>query len=303
MKNLFQSDRAKTVVAVVGCFLLVLAVGTLGFLLIMPGAKGPDDGTLYLAPAPTTPATTPDVPTTTPPPPATPPPPTKATTKKVIPKPTSTQKAAAKDIPPVISHDPPKAGCTPTHTGTDAPKADVKNALLAAGHRHYWSGVQLDPHLTVPLPVITVPDNLMKAFAWQESGWQSTILACDTGIGTMQLMPDTVEQVNIRFGTSFDVNTLAGNTQLGAQYIEWLIMYFGIYNFDQHFDLAISAPLGPHGEQVTLLQAVTAAYNVGPGTISKAGSPEIDLDAAKGVPRAYSNNVIALMSNCPCSQY
>jgi len=299
MKNLFQSDRAKMVVAVVGSFVLVLALGTLGFLLIMPGAQGPDDRTLFLAPSPNAPATTLDVPATTPPPPTTTPPVTK-TTKKVIPKPTSTQKPASKDVPPDPHADPPIAGCTaPTHTGTDASKAEVKNALLAAGRQQYWVGVQRDPNLVGPLPVITVPDNLMKAIAWQESGWQSTILACDGGIGTMQVMPGTAHDVNFRFGTDFDVQTLTGNTELGAQLVEWLIMYFGIYYFSQNFDLDAVAALGPNGEPVSLRKAVIASYNVGRGAIQ---GPNHTLVFGE-VATAYYNNVNALTSSCPCSQY
>ena len=290
MKNLFQSDRAKMVVAVVGSFVLVLALGTLGFLLIMPGAQGPDDRTLFLAPSPSAPATTLDVPATTPPPPTTTPPVTK-TTKKVIPKPTSTQKPASKDVPPDPHADPPIAGCTaPTHTGTDASKAEVKNALLAAGRQQYWVGVQRDPNLVGPLPVITVPDNLMKAIAWQESGWQSTILACDGGIGTMQVMPGTAHDVNFRFGTDFDVQTLTGNTELGAQLVEWLIMYFGIFHFQKHFDLTTVEKAGPNGEELTLEKVVVAAYNVGPTALEQPdGSLKLGPTAT-----TYANNVLAL---------
>src|SRR2546430_1319176 len=75
-------------------------------------------------------------------------------------------------------------------------------------------------------PQITVPARLVYAVAWQESGWQSTIMACDGGIGTMQVMPNTATWMNQRFGTSFDVHALSGNAFLGGQYLAWLVAYF-----------------------------------------------------------------------------
>jgi len=65
--------------------------------------------------------------------------------------------------------------------------ADVKAALTKAAGTPYWSTVRNKPEgYSGDGSEITVPVNLMKAVAWQESGWQSTIIACDGGIGTMQ---------------------------------------------------------------------------------------------------------------------
>jgi soluble lytic murein transglycosylase-like protein len=135
-----------------------------------------------------------------------------------------------------------------------------------------------------------VPTDLMFAIAQQESGWQSTIMACDGGIGTMQLMPATVTQVNNRFGTAYDVNTLDGNTKLGAQYIEWLIMYFGIFHFQKHFDLTTVEKAGPNGEELSLEKVVVAAYNVGPTALEQ---PDGSLKLGP-VATTYANNVLAL---------
>jgi len=206
-----------------------------------------------------------------------------------------------KEIPPAPQPVQPAPGCTgPTRTGTDAPMADVKAALLAAGHHQFWNAGNAPDNLKHALPAITVPDNLIKAFGWQESGWQSTILACDGGIGTMQLMPGTVQQINDRFNASLDVHTLSGNTMLGAAYIEWLTVYFGAYYFGENYDLSTVSPIGPSGEQYSLLQMVTAAYNVGPGTLEQPDGKSLSIPSGA---LHYSNNVIALMSNCPCSQY
>src|SRR3954451_4881757 len=89
VKNLFQSDRAKMVMAVIGSFLLVLALGTLGYLLIRPSSNAADNSAKFVEPSITALPTTGDVPTTTPPPSTTTPPATKTTTKR-IPKPTTT---------------------------------------------------------------------------------------------------------------------------------------------------------------------------------------------------------------------
>jgi hypothetical protein len=273
-----------------GSVALVIVLVAVGLMLLSPGSK-PDPVSASDTQTSGSPSATAD-PTTTPP--ATTPPPAPTTTtssrKAVLPKPTVTVKPPAKEIPP--AQPPPPAtqpGCTPTYSGTAASKADVKTALLAAASQEYWKGVQLPADLTVPLPKITVPANLMMAFAQQESDWTSNVISCDGGIGTMQLMPGTVSQVNSRFGTNFDVNTLSGNTQLGAQYIEWLIMYFGIFHFQQHFDLSTVEKVGPNGEELTLERVVVAAYNVGPTVLEQ---PDGSLVLGP-VATNYANGVLA----------
>jgi hypothetical protein len=58
--------------------------------------------------------------------------------------------------------------------------AQVKAALATAAGTSFWSDQ----------PSILVPANLIDAIAWEESGWQSTIIACDGGIGTMQMISE-----------------------------------------------------------------------------------------------------------------
>ena len=155
--------------------------------------------------------------------------------------------------------------------------AQVKAALAAAAGTPFWSDQ----------PSIKLPPNLIDAIAWEESGWQSTIIACDGGIGTMQILPDTATWMNNRFGTNFNVNTLSGNPMLGAEYLEWLVRYFGDYAYGGNYSLS----------NQDLLNDVIAAYNVGPGAVDPtAGS--------SGIPNwQYVNNVEALMTNCPCLSY
>jgi soluble lytic murein transglycosylase-like protein len=237
--------------------------------------------------------------------------PTTATTATTSPvKPTTTsRKPAAKKAPmpaptahpvdvavPPPPHPAPVPGCAPSFVGANAAKADVKAALLAAAGRQYWANasnpplVAIDPpeggptptpEQTGPRAVITVPPALIEAVAWQESGWQSAIRSCDGGVGTMQVMGPTATWMNQRFGTGHDHTTLAGNAAIGAEYLEWLIAYFGENNFGHHYDIT----------DPDLLTAVLVGYNAGPGAVQFTGGHT--------VASRYATTVKALMSSQP----
>lgn len=220
---------------------------------------------------------------------------------KVTPKPVPT--AVAVPPPP---HSPaatsagtpsPGASC-PTYAGTNATTSEVKSALLSAGATQYWSQLpasQLPSQLNGgPPPPISVPPNLMEAVAWQESGWQSAIVACDGGVGTMQIMSDTATWMNNRFDTSYDFHTLSGNTAIGAEYLEWLVMYFGLFYFDNSFDLS-NTQVTNSGH--TLLDAVVASYNYGAGAVGQQ-------DGTITIPNpGYVDDVESLMTTCVCLSY
>jgi len=209
-------------------------------------------------------------------------------TRSPTPSPTKKAKAKVKTQPPPkdtrVAPPPPAVkpspGCTPSHWGTDAPKADVRKALDATAQRPYYQSK----------PQLVIPAKLLYAVAWQESGWQSTIKACDGGLGTMQMMPGTVDFLNkYVFGEGLDAKTLSGNTQLGGQYLAYLTKFFGDQLVPQTYDLQAS--------DTTLLNAVISAYNVGPGNVKLAQGWD-------GIPnQQYVNNVRALMDNCPCSAF
>jgi hypothetical protein len=221
-------------------------------------------------------------------------------TPKRIPTPTKKPNIALPPPPnspqvPPPTNAPSGASC-PSYAGPKAPMSDVKAALTKAAGTPYWRGASKPEGYSGDGSEITVPLALMKAIAWQESGWQSTIVACDGGIGTMQVMPGTASWMNQRFGTSHDVHTLAGNTALGAEYLQWLIMYFGLYYFGT-FDLNATASVGAGDAQMRLRDVVIAAYNVGPGALENA-------DGTLSIPnQRYVNNVVALMSTCECLAY
>jgi len=261
----------------------VMILGTAGFALIRSAlpdgaAAATPVGLASDSPSPSAAGetATPGTPTRT----ATPSP-TRTTAK---PKPSVTIKATRKPVnvptpPPPRKPASPPPNC-PTYYGPKAPFVDVRAALDRASGTAFWPSQ----------PGITVPRNLMHAIAWQESGWQSTIVACDLGIGTMQVMPDTAAWLNQRFIDSYDVKTLTGNTMLGAEYIEWLIKYFGDVYAESHYDLDIVLD---SEQQISMLDVVISAYNAGFGAV--------DTNSGLRIPNQhYVDNVRALMLSCPC---
>ena len=218
---------------------------------------------------------------------AAPPPPPTTAASRPRPRVSPSKKPTQVPLPPP-PHPPgpkpttPAPGATcPTYSGPAVPKATVRTALDAAAGTHFWPN---------SAPSISVPKNLMYAEAWQESGWQATIVACDGGIGTMQIMPATATWMNQRFGTSYDVHTVSGNTMIGAEYLEWLVKYFGDVYYQGSYDLTV--PADPGG--VSLLDAVVSAYNYGAGAVDPT-------KGRAGVPNWwYVDDVEALMTNCSC---
>lgn len=202
--------------------------------------------------------------------------------------------------PSVPPHTPPlQSSCKPSYSGANAPKADVAAALTAAAGttRTFPLAVPSGGRTSDTLPPL--PVTLVKAIAWQESGWQSAILACDGGIGTMQIMPGTASTMNAKYGTTSDPHTLAGNVQLGTQYLDWLVAYYGDSDFGGNYDLSPD----PVSGKTPLLDLVVAAYNAGAGNVHYSVSTDPATGAQVGVSTipnpSYVANVKALMSSAP----
>ncbi|ROT31088.1 transglycosylase SLT domain-containing protein [Micromonospora sp. HM5-17] len=197
-----------------------------------------------------------------------------------------------KPKPPVETNVPPApkpvndGGCTkPRYEGEAASRAAVKQALTNAAGRTYWP---------VSAPSIKIPLNLLKATAWQESGWQSNIIACDGGVGLMQVMPDTATWMNQRFEKSYDINDYQDNAYLGATYLAWLTKYIGDAFFDG--DYRLDADLCTSELNSCLLNAVISAYNFGHGAVVT--------DEGMRIPNPqYVRNVRALMTECECLSF
>ncbi|KAA2255455.1 transglycosylase SLT domain-containing protein [Solihabitans fulvus] len=303
-------SAATAVVAAAGVWALVATTGrdasaTLAQNTAAPSSTQPPSSASTGSSAPTTTTTVSSAaPTTTTAPTTRNTPGTVVAPKPVTPAPMPAPTAHAVAVPvPPAPHPAPVPGCAPSYSGTNASHSEVNSALLAAGAQQYWSGasnpplVAVDPpppadgsSSTAPPPAtptlgppakVTVPAALIQAIAWQESGWQSAIVACDGGVGTMQVMAPTASWMNQRFGTPYDFKTLAGNAAIGAEYLEWLIAYFGENYFGYHYDITNS----------DLLTAVIAAYNAGPSAVTFAGGHTVET--------AYSANVKSLMSKQP----
>jgi N-acetylmuramoyl-L-alanine amidase len=105
---------------------------------------------------------------------------------------------------------------------------------------------------------------LIKAIAWQESGWQQHVVSSSGALGVMQVMPATGGWVATELvGRPLDIaNSPSDNILAGVVYLEWLIRYTG--------------------DEYTAL----AAYYQGPGSVSRHG---LFADTVN-----YVNNVYAI---------
>jgi hypothetical protein len=272
--------RRGSTVAIAASFLAVVVLSGVAFALLRPDSAPALVDAGATTAIPSGPTATPSATGT--PVSATPTvPPTPRVTRTQVPIPTERPSEPAPPPPPPAPPGPPPStppsSCTQWNPAGDAPREVVRVALAEAGARQYWVGVSKPkgwPAESPYPPVITIPANLMYAVAWTESDWRSTVIACDGGIGLMQVMPDTAPWMNQRFNRSYSVSTVDGNAAIGAMYLEWLTMYFGLYYFGA-FDLETVAPLGPGGANVKLGDVVIAAYNVGYAAVENLnGTPE-----------------------------
>jgi soluble lytic murein transglycosylase-like protein len=166
-------------------------------------------------------------------------------------------------------------------------KSKVKAALKSAAARTYWNTEA--PQLKLNYP-------LVKAVAWQESGWQTNIHNCDGGTGVMQVMPDTVDMINGRFGLTYDASKYQDNAYVGANYLAWMTKWVGdTYFKGSNYNLSTSK-CKTHTSWC-LLNVVIAGYNAGQGGVEAAAS-------SKSLPNPeYVAAVRSLMSRCQCDSY
>jgi LysM repeat protein len=65
---------------------------------------------------------------------------------------------------------------------------------------------------------------LVKAVAWQESGWQQNVKSKAGAIGVMQVMPSTARFVNSVLGSGgLDVKSSGDNVRLGVRYLKHMV--------------------------------------------------------------------------------
>ena len=107
-----------------------------------------------------------------------------------------------------------------------------------------------------------VEPSLVKAVAWQESGWRQNVRSKAGAIGVMQVMPDTARYINRELGGSgLKVRRTADNIHLGVLYLRHMLRTMG-------------------SERRAL-----AAYYTGPQAVGR---------RLNRIQRAYVNNVSAL---------
>lgn len=69
-----------------------------------------------------------------------------------------------------------------------------------------------------------VPADLLKATAWQESGWQNDKVSSTRAVGVGQLMPDTVAFVNgILLRAKLDPGKPEDNIRMSARFLRYLL--------------------------------------------------------------------------------
>ena len=209
---------------------------------------------------------------------------TPPTTK--APKPTRKPKPRPTKAKPTEDPNWHQAPACADHEGPKMSKARVKAALMAASRRQYWR---------TQAPDLRVPFNLIKAVAWNESGWQTDIVNCDGGYGLMQTMPETVTHMNERFGLSYDKLKYRDNAFIGANYLAWLTKYFGDKYFDERYDLS-TRRCRSHADRC-LLNLVISGYNAGFGAVDAAYAKR------RVAQPAYVDTVRSLMKSCYCDRY
>ncbi|MFN2389856.1 MAG: LysM peptidoglycan-binding domain-containing protein [Actinomycetota bacterium] len=103
---------------------------------------------------------------------------------------------------------------------------------------------------------------LVKALAWQESGWNQRAVSSAGAVGVMQVMPATARYVNqVLGGGHLDIRTMDDNVHLGVMYLHHLL---GMMRSERR---------------------ALAAYYAGPGNVGRRLSPG---------QRHYADNVQAL---------
>jgi soluble lytic murein transglycosylase-like protein len=137
----------------------------------------------------------------------------------------------------------------------------VAAAISAAAGRAYRPTLSLDD---ANPPAVNVRPLLVQGVAWEESGWQDTIVACDGGTGAMQVMKDTADWMNLKYDTSYEYRSLSGNVAIGTGYLAWLVRYFGDRYFSRDYNL------GGDPNKLVLLDLVISAYQAGYGAVDNA---------------------------------
>ncbi|MEA3020746.1 MAG: hypothetical protein QOI47_2270 [Actinomycetota bacterium] len=115
----------------------------------------------------------------------------------------------------------------PNHVGVgtrlripaSAPATGLPSRLLSSPER-----IALMPHFDRWADANSLPRDLVKAVAWQESGWQTSVISPAGAIGIGQLLPSTAAFVSRDLiGVSLDPKVPAHNIRIMSRYLRWLL--------------------------------------------------------------------------------
>ena len=138
----------------------------------------------------------------------------------------------------------------------------VPSGGAPAPHQGPAAAVSISASLDRQARAHGVDPALVKAVAWQESGWQQDVRSAAGAIGVMQVMPATARWVNqVLGGHNLNIRVADDNIHLGVMYLRHL--------------------LGTMGS----VRRALAAYYTGPGAVGRRLSR---------TQKAYVANVLAL---------
>jgi LysM repeat protein len=72
-----------------------------------------------------------------------------------------------------------------------------------------------------------IPADLLKAMTWLESGWQQEKVSSTGAVGIGQLMPDTVDHMEMLIGRDLDQYSAEDNIRMSARYLRLLLGRYG----------------------------------------------------------------------------
>ncbi len=278
-RNLRLSDR-RVVIGVVAAAIVVISLCTFTLLAVIGGNMSTHyPRALVVTATMTDPTSTPTVP---------------PTATHVPLTPTPTPKPHPLPVPanaPPPAHNPSPGQIKPTPVvPTATPCLDATTCVhptpgpCQPGGAPYYITPTVTPTTATIAQTITDAANrngisvpLQEAIAWQESGWQENVIACDGGIGLMQLMPATVTWLNNYYGVNDNPYDLNGNAGLGAGYIAYYYKYYT--NYIQQTSPSTCGSSGCNWDTlwpgdkngVTVRDIVISVYNEGAGTMAQYG--------------------------------
>jgi LysM repeat protein len=110
-----------------------------------------------------------------------------------------------------------------TRPATAKPPKNV-SARLPAKLRRSPARLELMGHFDEQADAFAVPRDLLKAAAWQESGWQNDKVSSTKAVGIGQLMPDTIAFVNdVLLRARLDPGRPEDNIRMSARFLRYLL--------------------------------------------------------------------------------